>query len=88
MDLSSPSGRCVGGAAHGRSHKSNFRYAKVTFQKKIYIRSGGWRLRKILHSTSFRSRMTAQGALKQNNQPDKLRFSGAFEWAETLLGSL
>ena len=75
------------GSAHGRSYKSNFRYAKVTFQKKIYIRSGGWRLRKILHSTSFRSRMTAQGMLEENKQPAKLKFNGIFGGAETLLGS-
>ena len=42
-------------------------------------------MRKILHSTSFRSRMTAQGMLEENKQPDKLKFSGIFGGAEKLV---
>ena len=73
------------GSAHGGSKKSDFCNAQVTFLKKIYIRSGGWRLRRSFTTLTLRSRMTAQGALEQNKQPDKLKFSSELGCAETLV---
>ena len=45
-------------------------------------------LAQILHSTSFRSRMTAQGMLKQNKVSDKLDFDGGLVERKRSLGSL
>ena len=42
-------------------------------------------MRRSFTTLTLRSRMTAQGVLEQNNQPDKLQFSGELGCSETLV---